>query len=49
MVNKTDDREATAFQNDLYSRDDRTVIFCDPDLVLNFQYSIQVQPQLKLF
>jgi len=25
-------------------RDDRTVIFCDPDPVLNFENSVQVQP-----
>jgi len=30
-------------------RDERTVIFCNPDPVLNFQNSVQVQPQSKLF
>jgi len=32
-----------------YIRDERTVIFCDPDPVLNFQNSVQAQPQSKLF
>jgi len=49
MVNKTYYREVTVCRNDLYSRDEPTVIFCDPDPVLNFQNSVQVQPQSKLF
>jgi len=32
-----------------YARDEQTVIYCDPDPVLNFQKSVQVQPQSKLF
>jgi len=44
VVNKTDYREVTVCWNDLYSRDERTVIFCDPDPVLNFQNSVQVHP-----
>jgi len=31
------------------SRDERTVIFCDPDPVLYFKNSVQVQPQPKIF
>jgi len=30
-------------------RDERTVIFCNPHPVLNFQNSVQVKPQSKLF
>jgi len=30
-------------------RDERTVKFCDPDPVLIFQISVQVQPQSKKF
>ena len=33
----------------LCSRDEQTVVLCDPDPVLNFQNSVQVQPQPKLF
>jgi len=32
-----------------HTRDERTVIFCDPDPVLTFQNSVQIQPQSKLF
>ena len=31
-----------------HSRDEWTVIFCDPDPVLSFQNLVQVQPQSKL-
>jgi len=33
----------------LTTRDERTVIFCDPDPILLFQNSVQVQLQSKLF
>jgi len=30
--------------HDVHARDERTVIFSDPDPVLNFQNSVQIQP-----
>ena len=35
--------------NDLQAKDERTIIFCDPDPVLIFYNSVQVQPQSKTF
>jgi len=32
-----------------HTRDEQTVIFCDPDPVLIFENSVQVQPQSKIF